>query len=302
MIVDNQTGSDIDLSSYVADLDCSAAGGDAGSIEAVIDAGGLACTGYSEEAICLAVCQDTVPCEEGVLACPGGEACLGDDGQPVPPSTVGLCEDLGSCMPVPSVDESRSDYVFSDAGSTSNNPNGVCPTVNVNAANDVPGSSVIPDGQQKYLGTFVYHVSADADGVFQLDLLGSSVLVDPLGADLDFTPRGLTLTADTICDTNTDCEDGDDCTFDVCDMNICDFPSRLYGDANNDGARNITDVVCAARVTFQDATVCGAHQVSLDEIDIAPSASCGDDQLNITDVVAHARAAFQDGADECCGE
>ena len=71
-------------------------------------------------------------------------------------------------------------------------------------------------------------------------------------------------------------------------------------DANSDGVRNITDVVCSARVTFQDATVCGAHEVALDEIDIAPGAACGDDQLNITDVVAHARAVFQDAIDECC--
>lgn len=102
------------------------------------------------------------------------------------------------------------------------------------------------------------------------------------------------------CTTNLDCEDGDDCTTDVCNVDVCEFPARLYGDADNDATVNILDVICAARVIFQAATVCGDHTPASDEIDISPSASCGDDQLNIVDLVGHARAAFQGEVDECC--
>lgn len=102
--------------------------------------------------------------------------------------------------------------------------------------------------------------------------------------------------------SNLDCEDGDPCTSDVCDQECCVFSPRLYGDANQDGVLNIVDVICSARVIFQAATFCGDHETSLDEIDIAPSAACGDDQLNIIDIVVTARAVFQDARDECCDE
>jgi hypothetical protein len=127
--------------------------------------------------------------------------------------------------------------------------------------------------------------------LYFLQLSAISVCPPPPGALL-YSP----------CTGDLDCDDADPCTSDVCDQECCVYSPRLYGDSNKDGLRNIADVACAARVIFQDVTFCGDHEISLDEIDIAPSAACGDDQLNIVDVLATALAAFQDARDECCGE
>ena len=45
-----------------------------------------------------------------------------------------------------------------------------------------------------YLGTFIYHVSNDAEGVFMLDPVTSSVAIDEDGAELRITLTGVTLT------------------------------------------------------------------------------------------------------------
>ena len=67
----------------------------------------------------------------------------------------------------------------------------------------------------------------------------------------------LTVLNTGACEDNLDCEDADPCTRDLCDADSCEFPARLYGDADADGDRNIVDVLCVARVAFQDATECG---------------------------------------------
>lgn len=106
----------------------------------------------------------------------------------------------------------------------------------------------------------------------------------------------------TVCTSDENCNDGDFCTKGVCEGGDCTFPPRDWGDVNRDGATNIVDVVCSARVTFQDATICNAVLMDESDVDLAPPATCGDGVLNIIDVVTTARAVFQDTSDECCGE
>lgn len=104
-----------------------------------------------------------------------------------------------------------------------------------------------------------------------------------------------------LCETREDCDDGDACTTDLCIELVCDFPPRFYGDVNNDNTRNIIDVICVARVVFQDASECNGFAVSLEDVDLAPGEDCGDGALNIIDLIVCARAVFQDAVDECCG-
>lgn len=199
--LENSSGVAVGVSGYQADLECSAAGGTSGSVDVLLTTPPASCTGSEDDPLppcAVGRCEGFEVCSHADPMCSGDAPCIDGAGGP-----LGLCEGSGSCeeSPLPIVDQDRPDYVFACASSTLSFPDNTCPGVGVNAANfDLASGGTCPlaDGDRKYLGTFVYRISDDAAGVFELDLRGSSTVSVDDSVPLNLSGLTLTITSASI--------------------------------------------------------------------------------------------------------
>ena len=94
------------------------------------------------------------------------------------------------------------------------------------------------------------------------------------------------------CTDDAQCDDGDRCTEDRCECGHCAYAAQLYGDVNDDGTVDVSDILCVLDAFQGDFSTC-----AMSRADIGPCIPDGTiDLLDIFSVLD----AFA-GQDPCCG-
>jgi len=208
------------------------------------------------------------PC---IRVCIGGNntgvVCTSNDGCPGGVCSAAFCN-------AGFVDKSRSDFIFSGLG-------GFVADVAINSLNYVYGgllftASILDDGSVLYVGTLVLDVPLGAIGSYTINLIsgpGDSFLSDSNGVDIlpiDIVSATITV----VCESNIDCDDGNECTTDICETG-----GTCLNENNFDDTISCCNPSNGALVTLDDGNECTDNSCNIDgSVDHPPLAeftACG---------------------------
>ncbi len=158
-------------------------------------------------------------------------------------ATGGIAGSVDYNVP-PVINTSDPDYIFRSDSSIEITNNGSCPGTNPKliALLDFVGSTTVGVTPQ-YLGEFVYTASVDAQGTFTIDIVDpptTSFLLDEFSVNIPATWQGLTIDV-AECFTALDCDDGIDCTDDMCNAGVCSNPLLPAGSSCGDPSSSQCD-------------------------------------------------------------
>jgi len=163
------------------------------------------------------------------------------------------------------INRSRTDWVF--AGTPVLDPCAVCLESPNHRWGATTGAEVaIDDGSNYYAGSLVLDVPADAVGTFTIGFIsgqGITFLADQNGSEigpLTLTPARITI----LCSNDTQCDDQDECTIDLCNEGTQECYSQLV-----DLARCDDDNEC----TLDECTPSGCARFFIDGCGDIPAVS-----------------------------
>lgn len=173
----------------------------------------------------------------------------------------GTC--LAQCNVVNNITDPADDDGCCPPGANANNDND-CPSVCGNDACEPKENEVV--------------CPADCDAVCGNDLCepSESPIICP---------------SDCPCTDQSECDDGEFCTFDQCVASACSIVENRYGDTNHDGKVDLSDILCVL-----DGFEGSFLNCSFADVDIAGCAADGD--INLSDILAVLDAFAGDLA--CC--
>ena len=93
------------------------------------------------------------------------------------------------------------------------------------------------------------------------------------------------------CNIDADCNDGNSCTFDECVASACINDPNTYGDVNNDGIVDLSDIFCVLDAFAGNFGFC-----ALANVDISPCD--GDEVIDLFDILEVLNAF---GGQDTCG-
>lgn len=250
--------------------------------QATIDSSGYSSGLRGMLAVELAACSDDRDCRVafGGICSLVGDSCVDDDdcqfpqfGERCRGSACSFLLPAGDFCKPGFIVSSRIDYVFR---STADIPAVDVSTPNFRYASLKTENSVSDPGILQYAGTLVLNVSLDAMGTFTVafdENVDSTGLADDDGmfiTPLTLTPALVTIT----CQTDVDCEDGNACTDDACEVD---------GTCSNENNFNDTVDCCnpadGTTMPIDDENECTVDTCNADGSvthDRTPGAACGD--------------------------
>lgn len=173
------------------------------------------------------------------------------------------------------VDTTRPDYIFFGIGGAFANAGTVTLNYLYGGGLFFVADSIVDDGSDFYGGTLVLDVSLTSIGTYTISFSSSGAkMSDPGG--ISITPINLfPATVIVKCDTNANCEDGNQCTDDICEVdgtcsNTNNFDDTIFCCAPIDGALTVIDDNndCTDDICNIDGTV--------DHPNLAEFTACGD--------------------------